>query len=67
MTASQRACIGLKALPLFEAEAKKRQIRKPNFVGPLMVQQNRSSEQVAKQYNVSKGYVIEAKRIQTES
>jgi len=62
-----RHCVGVDALPLFEAEAKKRQIRKPNFVGPLMVQQNRSSEQVAKQYNVSKGYVIEAKRIQTES
>ena len=49
-------------------EAKKRQLRKPSYVSALMHEQKaRSDEQVGTQYNVSRRYVSEAKRISIES
>jgi len=47
LTSSQRAVVALEVLPMLEAEAKERQIRKPsNFVVEIMPQQ-KSREQAA--------------------
>jgi len=68
LNASQRACIAVNALPLFEKEAKKRHgINTP--IRPLMdgLTLGRSDEQVGMKYNVSRGYVAEAKRLKEQA
>jgi len=74
LNASQRACISVKALPLFEAEAKKRQLSNLKVgdkipVTPLIEEREKGeiTEQAGKLTNTSRSYVAEAKRLQDES
>jgi len=58
LTPSQTACVAVEALPLYEKEAKERQLRKPESVSPLMDEQKgRADEFAAKDFKVARGYV----------
>lgn len=60
----QKAVISLDILPMFQEEAKKRQIRKPESVTPLLEEQkSESAEQLGKIMGVGKSYIYEAKKI----
>lgn len=76
LTASQRAVIALDALPLFEAEAKKRQSiagassapGRPKDVQKVApVSGEKSRDQAAEAFNVNRQYVSDAKRIAQEA
>ena len=70
LTASQLAMVGTESLPHYEAEAKKRQVRKPDSVVAIVPQQNESlkaRDQAAAAVGVSPRYVSDAKRLKAES
>lgn len=68
LTPSQTACVAAEALPLYEAEAKKRQLRKPESVSPLMDEQkSRADSFAAEDFKVARGYVAAAKAIKLSS
>lgn len=66
LTPSQVAIvIGVKALPHYEEEAKKRQVRKPDSVPANLPEQKKgdSREQAAKALGISPRLISDAKRI----
>lgn len=67
---SQRACIAVDMLPILEAEAKERQIRKPvdSVVAEMPPQKElgKSRDKAAAATNVGARYVSDAKRIKNE-
>jgi len=70
LNSSQRACISVDALPLFEEEAKKRMTIGMNQYSPTeLIQEGKgeSTEQAGKIAGVSGRYVAEAKRLKEES
>lgn len=71
LTSSQKATVAVEALPLLEAEAKKRQIRKPvdNSVSQKIEQQNqnKSTQQAAQIFGTNRQYVSAAKKLKAES
>ncbi len=69
LTQSQKACIAVDYLPLFEAAAKERQVRKPvNSVRELIPQQNlgKSTDHTGEMFGVTGRYISEAKRLKEE-
>jgi len=73
LNSSQRACISVDALPLFEEEAKKRQGTSTGGTNPQLTPlmeegvKGESTEQAGKIAGVSRSYVAEAKRLKEES
>lgn len=70
LSAPQKAAVAAEALPHFEEEAKKRQIRKPESVVEKIPPQNhlnKSRDQAAAQVGVNPRYVSDAKRIKEAS
>jgi N6-adenosine-specific RNA methylase IME4/ParB-like chromosome segregation protein Spo0J len=73
LTASQKSAIAVAALPLFEAEAKKRQATSSGGKDPQLraqmpqAERGKSSEQVAKAFGVSPRYIREAKSLHDTS
>lgn len=64
LTPSQIACAAVDALPFYEAEAKERQLRKPNSVSPLLDEQKgRADAFAAADFKVSRGYIAAAKAL----
>jgi len=67
LTKSQRACLAVEVKPLFEEQAKKRQIRKPaDSVPQIFAEQNESREQAGEQFGVNRQYVSDAEAIKDE-
>lgn len=68
LTASQRAVVAYRMLPMLEAEAKERRIRKPGSVAEMLPEQRLDSrDQAAALVGVSGKYVSDVKRIAKES
>ena len=68
LNASQRAAVAVDSLPLFEAQAKERQIRKPadsvpQKIGEQNKHESESATKAGKVFGVNRQYVAEAKRI----
>ena len=69
LTASQKGMIAQDVLPYQEAEAKKRQVRKPESVREFVPEQNsgKASEKAAELMGVNPRYVSDAKKIKEAS
>jgi hypothetical protein len=69
LTPSQRACLAVELLPLYEQAAKERQIRKPSdFVMEKIPQQNSTSRDYAAElFHVNPRYVSDAKKVKEEA